>query len=186
MRGSNREDGTRVSLRARRFLPLLVTAVSALALLVPTTIGASTAKATPAAGNTASFIPAGAGASYDVSVAVNPVTERLYVGEVTATGYQLVVMDGSSRAVLATLALAVNPLNIAVDSATDTVYVSEGSQIVVFDGQANSVTATILLPGTGPASGAIAVDSATNMIFAVRGLRRQRQPGLLVAGSRDR
>jgi hypothetical protein len=155
----------RAFLRPRRLLPLPFVAVGILALLLPTTFSASTASAAPAPGYAASFIPAGAGVSYVESIAVNPVTDTIYAGEVTASGYQLVVMDGSSLAIAATLELANEPLAIADNSVTNTVYVNTGAQIVVINGANDSITTTISLPG-GSAQGAIAVDSSTNMIYA--------------------
>jgi YVTN family beta-propeller protein len=137
-------------------------ALTAAGLLVAALGSAGSAAAAASAGYTASYVPAGPENSQ--SVAVNPVTDTVYVGEASTTGYELVAIDGSSRAIEATLPLAVNPLGIAVNPATNTVYVAGGGHVLVIDGATNSLSGTISLPA-GTAAAAVAVDSATNMIY---------------------
>ena len=128
------------------------------------TMGSASAAASP--GYTASFVPAGPGDQQ--SLAVNPVTDTIYVADSSTNGYELVAIDGSSRAIEATIPLAhpTNPSGIAVNSATNTVYVGQGANLLVIDGATNSLAGTISLP-TRTGAVAIAVDSATKMVYVV-------------------
>jgi DNA-binding beta-propeller fold protein YncE len=158
-------------MRQPRRFPLLVTAVSALALLVlPTTLSASTASAAPSPGYTASYIPV-AGTAGTGSVAVDPATDTVYIIEEASAGTSgsLIVVNGSSHAVVATIPLSGLPLGIAVNSVTNTVYVDEylgaiRGQIEVIDGASDTVSATI---SVSEGYGVIAVDSVTNTIYVV-------------------
>jgi YVTN family beta-propeller protein len=153
----------------RRSRPVItvIAAVATLAVLPALVTGAGSAAGAPAAGYTASYIPAGTGSA--LSIAVNPVTDTVYLGQnSTTTGPELIAVDGATGAILATVALASIPVDIAVDSATDTVYVAIGGSVLVIDGATNSVVATIALPSdaNGVANGVgIAVDSTTDTIY---------------------
>jgi hypothetical protein len=65
---------------------------------------------------------------------------------------------------VATVALASYPSGIAVDSATNTIYVADGNKVVVINGATDTAAATIALP-TGTTTGEIAVDSTTDTIY---------------------
>ncbi len=148
--------------RTRPIATVLVAALTPLALLAPATIlDASSAAASPAAGYTADFIPTGIG--INLSIAINPVTDTIYGA---SSADKLLVVGGSSHAILATIALPARPAGIAVDSATDIVYVSVGTatpEIVVIDGKSNSVSATIQLPASAQG---LAIDDATSRLYA--------------------
>ncbi len=154
---------------------LRIAALSAVALAVAATVtGAGSAVAAPAAGYSASFVPDST-AVVPLSSAINPVTDTVYFAGTNSAvtvpappQYELQVMNGSSDAIEATLTLAGAPYATAVDTATNTVYISDGSQIAVLDGATNSISATIALPpGVIPAG--IDVDSSTNTIYVTNG-----------------
>ncbi|HEY7261212.1 MAG TPA: putative Ig domain-containing protein [Trebonia sp.] len=141
-------------------------ALIAAGLLVAALGSAGSASAAASAGYTASFVPAGPGDS--LSVSVNPVTDTVYVGESTTTGYELVAIDGSSHAIEATIPLPTNarPISIAVNSATNTIYVATGAQLLVIDGATNSLSGNIPVPARAEAT-RVAVDSATNVVYVL-------------------
>jgi len=158
-------------------------ALIAAGLLVAALGSAGSASAAASAGYTASFVPAGPGGS--LSVAVNPVTDTIYVIEGVATGgYELVAINGPSRAIEATLPLAhpANPSVIAVNSATNTVYVGDGANILVIDGATDSISGTIALPA-GTIAAAVAVDSATNMVYVASTLPVSSGAVIVIDGS---
>jgi YVTN family beta-propeller protein len=65
--------------------------------------------------------------------------------------------------------VGVEPEAVALDSATDQVFVADGltDAVAVIDGETNTVTATIPLGlGTNAGSGSIAVDDSTDMVYA--------------------
>jgi large repetitive protein len=116
-------------------------------------------------GLSASLIPTG---QADFAAAVNSATDTVYIG--TQGTDQVVVVNGATGAVAATLNLGAVPRGIAVDSATNTVYVSVASSsggpngVDVINGTTNTVTTTITEPaGVGPDG--LAVDSATDTIY---------------------
>jgi YVTN family beta-propeller protein len=142
-------------------------------VLAGTVCLAGSAAAAASAGYTASYIPlAASGVSpgvTPVSVAFDPVTGNVYVGELNTLPNetdQVAVVNPSSGATVVTIPLPVagDPSAIAVDSATGAVYVADGGDIAVIDDATNSVSTTIPLPaGTDPVG--IAVDSTTNTIY---------------------
>ena len=153
-----RRGGFRPGISVSKFAAGLSLAV----LLAAAVTGATNAAAAPSPGYTASFIPASTGWTPQ-SVAVDTVTDTVYVGENSSTSHELVVMDGSSHAIEATLPLAGTTYDIAVNSVTDTVYVADAGHIDVIDGSTNTLTATIAMPA-GIALG-VAVDSATDTVY---------------------
>jgi YVTN family beta-propeller protein len=152
----------------RPFAATLIATFGALAVLVPVTIsGNGVAAAAPAAGYTATMIPAtGIEDSY---VAVNSATNTVYLGGTVGIGQnQITVVNGTTDTVTASIALAGPPQGIAVNPVTDTVYVSVNASppaIDVIDGATNAVTATIPLPSQPGSNGGIAVDSATHLVY---------------------
>lgn len=103
----------RTWLRPHGLAPLVAATASALAFLVPPTLGATSASAAPSPGYTASYIPAGTGTP--VSVAVNAATDTVYLGD---SADQLIVINAASHATVATIGLAGLPRGIAVDPAS--------------------------------------------------------------------
>jgi YVTN family beta-propeller protein len=98
--------------------------------------------------------------SEPVSIAVNTGNGRAYVanaGDGTVT-----VLDGSSDAVVTTVAIGSHPYSIAVDSATGKVYVTHtyGDQLTILDGTTN--TASEVKTGS---SDLIAINSRTGTTY---------------------
>jgi YVTN family beta-propeller protein len=103
-----------------------------------------------------------AGTIYTTRLAVDPVTDTVYLGDLAGN---LSVINGATSSVTTTLSVGTYIVGVAVDSATNTVYValSTGS-IAVINGATNKVTTTIAEPpGSSPAG--IAVDSATDTVY---------------------
>lgn len=156
----------RVWLRPRLPGPRSIAALAALGLVLPATAGATgIAAASPAAGYTASLIPTGQASS---TVAVNPVTDTVYFGDVGDGKVR--VVDGGTDTVTATIAVPDFPTGIAVNPVTDTVYIlvpqtsTSLPAVEVIDGATNAIAATITLP-SGSGTGGIAVDSTTNTVY---------------------
>lgn len=106
-------------------------------------------------------------------IAVDPDTDSVYVEvDVAAAGgteqHYLEVLDDRTNAITATVALPDTGAleGIAVDTATDTVYVAvlNPGAVLVIDGATNSVTGSISLP-SGKEAIAIAVDESTDVIW---------------------
>jgi DNA-binding beta-propeller fold protein YncE len=99
-------------------------------------------------------------------IAVNPTTNRIYV--VNRTG--ITVIDGATNALTTVTdptASQINPVGVAVNSATDKIYVTYGgdeSGITVIDGASNS-TVTVPAPNAGGTVMA-AVNQNTNTVYA--------------------
>ena len=101
-----------------------------------------------------------------VQVAADPATGMIYVG---GDG-KLLAINAATGAVAATINLAAVAEGIAVDPATDTIYVAAKPQVSrqgsvdVIDGATNAVTSTITEPAGDYAAG-VAVDEATDTIY---------------------
>ncbi len=138
----------RMSRPACRRLSILAAAVLHAAALAVSTAQAHGAATTVAAGSLPS------------AVAVNPVTNKIYVaniGNATVT-----VIDGATNAAV-TVPAGTLPASIAVNTATNTVYVANqySDSVTVIDGTTNS-TATVAV---GRFPYAIAVNPATNLVY---------------------
>jgi len=100
------------------------------------------------------------------SVAINPVTNRIYVSNGPYSGIisplQVTVVDGASRTVAAIVSGAAGP--IAVNPVTNRIYVSSPSSVTVIDGTSNASTALAVASG-----GPIAVNPATNKVYVSTG-----------------
>lgn len=102
--------------------------------------------------------------SYPVAVAVNPVTNTLYV--VNQLSNDVSVIDGATGAVT-TVDVGICPWDVAVNSVTNKVYVANygeqntDSTVSVIDGVTNDVTTVTV--GNNPES--LAVNSVTNRIY---------------------
>jgi len=115
------------------------------------------------------------------SVAVNPVTNEVYVANVGngAAPGNVTVVDGATNAITTVADTNLWPgidsrgFSVAVNSVTNKIYVADEkdsnllSHVTVVDGTTNSVT-TITDPNA-LASVAVAVDSATNVIYIANG-----------------
>jgi DNA-binding beta-propeller fold protein YncE len=116
-----------------------------------------------------------ASASPEGSIAVNPSTNTVYVGQADITTSSVVIINGASNAITDTLSLA-NPTGVGVNAMTNTFYVEsviDGSTpsenvatMSVFNGSTNALISTI--PTNDTADGLnFAVDPANNTLFVV-------------------
>jgi DNA-binding beta-propeller fold protein YncE len=107
-----------------------------------------------------------------VSVAVNPVTNKIYVASLGLTGMgagskSVTVIDGATNGTTS-IPMSDNPYAIAVNTATNKIYVANNDpasgKISVIDGATNKTTD--IAPGVDAnSSTAIAVNSTTNKIY---------------------
>ena len=99
-------------------------------------------------------------------IAVDQVTDTIYVSEDSGSGPAVAVIDGNTDSVTATILLpggSAIASGVAVDSSTDTIYVSEQAGVAVIDGSTNSVTTTVSTDNDQPF--ALAVDETTDVIW---------------------
>jgi YVTN family beta-propeller protein len=108
-------------------------------------------------------------------IAINTVTNRIYI--LDARGSQndnVFVLDGTNNAVVGSLQIGGNASSVAVNTKTNTVYVTNGLTLVAIDGSTNKVTGSIPVPSAPiadpahpPIAGttAVAVDETTNTVF---------------------
>jgi YVTN family beta-propeller protein len=99
-------------------------------------------------------------------IAVDQVTDTIYVSEDSGSGPAVAVIDGSTKSVTATILLPGGSAiagGVAVDSSTDTIYVSEQVGVAVIDGSTNSVTTTVSTDNDQPF--ALAMDETTDVIW---------------------
>ncbi len=94
-------------------------------------------------------------------LAVNPVTNKIYL----TCSCGLTAIDGVTLAT-STVPLATNSLGLAVNPMTNMVYVAYGDGIAVIDGATSTVVTSIAGIAAG---GPIAVNAATNKIYAANG-----------------
>jgi YVTN family beta-propeller protein len=132
-----------------------------LALLMPLVlVSAGNAHATGVVSTISIGSPPKSYTALALSIAVDPVTNMVYA--VDLANNDLAVIDGSSNTLYAKVPIP-DPLSVAVDSATDTVYVSSSSSVYVVDGATDAVKTTI--PVSSP--GGIAVDSSTDLVYVI-------------------
>jgi YVTN family beta-propeller protein len=95
-------------------------------------------------------------------VAVNPVTNRVYVANYNSATVS--VIDGASNTVIAAPAVGSNPNAVAVNPVTNRVYVANynSATVSVIDGASNTVIAT---PALGFNPYAVAVNPVTNKVY---------------------
>jgi YVTN family beta-propeller protein len=102
------------------------------------------------------------------SVAVNPVTNQVYVGN--AASSNVTVINGANNTVSATVTVGTAPFAMAVNPVTNKIYVANvtSSNVTVIDGNFNTTaTTTMLTVGTTP--NAVAVNPTTNQIYVTNG-----------------
>jgi YVTN family beta-propeller protein len=110
-----------------------------------------------------STIKIGDGVYGQIAIAVNPSTNRIYVAN--SGSDNLLVINGTTNAVVATVSVSGNPVAVAVNSNTNRIYVAmaNASNVVsVIDGDSNTLVTTLNV-GNGPV--AVAVNPNTNRIY---------------------
>lgn len=122
-------------------------------------------------------IPVGFGAR---SVAVNPVTDRIYVVNGGKGSYNLTVVDSGTRQVVDEIAVGQVPVDVEVNTRLNRVYVSNPYQQVVhvIDGATNSTLESIPI---GPAHG-MSVDESTGTVYVALS-RRGTAPEVAALGT---
>ena len=115
--------------------------------------------------NTASTI-GGLGA-HPISLAVNSITNRIYVANQISNNVS--VLDGATNSIITTIAGFSGPVGVAVNPITNHVYIGNSvtDSLSVIDGATNTTIASITL-GTDPFR--VAVDSSTNRIYVTQWL----------------
>ncbi len=100
--------------------------------------------------------------SQAISVAVNPVTNKIYIANFG--GNTVTVLDGVSNAT-GTVVVGSGPVSVGVNAVTNKVYVSNlsSNSVTVIDGVTNGTTT--VAAGTNP--GSAAVNPVTNKIYAI-------------------
>jgi YVTN family beta-propeller protein len=97
-----------------------------------------------------------------MALAVNEATGKVYV--VNRSNNSVTVIDGKSRAAIATVPTGTGPEGIAVNPVTNRIYVANttGSSVTVIDGASDTVVATV---PTASYSQVVAVNPTTNKIY---------------------
>ena len=98
------------------------------------------------------------------SVAVNPITRKIFVANRGTKSYSLTVIDGNTMKVQKTIPLGQVPRHVAVNTKTNRVYVSNVYQqlIHVIDGATLQQLEPIRI---GPGPQGLAVDETTNTLY---------------------
>jgi YVTN family beta-propeller protein len=109
--------------------------------------------------------PSGSG---PVSVGVNPVTNRIYVGGSNPSA--VTVIDGATNTAIASIGLG-SVDGIGVNPSTDRVYVANpgGNAVTVIDGASNAILGAVAV-GSNPSD--VDVDANTNRIYVANGSAR--------------
>src|ERR1700730_8343972 len=118
-----------------------------------------------ASGASAQWVTATVAAgSQPQAVAVNPVTNKIYVANFK--GNSVTVIDGATNATV-TVTVGSQPQGVAVNPATNKIYVSNfnSNSVTIIDGVTN--TPTSVAAGINP--GGIAINAVTNKIYVVNG-----------------
>ncbi len=163
MRHTRRRTGQ----QSRAVRTTLAAAVGSLTLLLPVTlVGADSAAAAPAAAYTASLIPT---SQESYLAAFDSANGAVYFASDDTD--VVTVIDAATNEVTTTIDLPGDARGVAVDPATDDIYVSvnpTGSTsvptVAVIDGATNAVTGSITLPA-GSAPAGVAVDSSTDTVY---------------------
>ena len=94
------------------------------------------------------------------------------------------VIDGATNAVTATVATGTSPEGVAVNTVTNTVYVTNvlSDNVTVINGSNNTVTATV--PAQSEPT-AVAVDPVTNIVYVADLNNNCDSNGLAVTRNRD-
>jgi YVTN family beta-propeller protein len=100
------------------------------------------------------------------AIALNPVTNRIYVAnDGNGSNATVTVIDGSTDTLAAgsPIGLGNTPNALAVNPVTNKIYVTNGSNLSVIDGVSNTIRTTTALPSNNLT--AIAVNPVTNFIY---------------------
>ncbi|MHA7965581.1 YncE family protein [Paenibacillus sp. CAU 1782] len=126
------------------------------------------------ASNKTTTIAAATGVGAPSHIAVNPVTNKIYVtngGRVNVDGSfddegSVSVIDGASNKTKATVKVGAGPRALAVNQATNKIYVANmlSDNVSVMDGATNKVIATVKA-GSSPED--VAVNPVTNKIYVI-------------------
>jgi DNA-binding beta-propeller fold protein YncE len=99
-------------------------------------------------------------ARWPCSIAVNPSTHKVYVGN--RGSFNVTVIDGATNAT-ATVAVPNATCAVAVNPTTNRVYAAHGEGVTVIDGASNSATTVSVSHAVHPI--AIAVNAVTNRVY---------------------
>ena len=97
---------------------------------------------------------------------VNPTTNRVYSSSADFFSRGVVVIDGSTNTVITTIVGRFSPFGVAVNEATNKIFVAVDVGVEIIDGGTNTVELVSLsaLPTTCCSSG-VAVNSATDLVY---------------------
>jgi YVTN family beta-propeller protein len=96
-------------------------------------------------------------------IAANPLTNRIY--NAIFTNNRLLVLDGLTNSVAATVTVGVSPQGVGINPTTNRIYVANrGGTVSVIDGGTNLVIATIPTQSSGNEA-RVAVNPTTNRIY---------------------
>lgn len=98
----------------------------------------------------------------DQGIAIDSARNRIYA--TNSDDGTVSLIDGSANppAVIATVAVATNPLSVAVDSGGNRVYVASSSAVTILDGTSAAILGRVSLSGT---AGAVAVDATAHKAY---------------------
>jgi uncharacterized protein (TIGR03437 family) len=100
-------------------------------------------------------------------LAINPVTNKIYVVTFGAISGYVTVIDGATNSTSTVALNGATPGAIAVNPVTNQIYLitygAISGSLKVIDGATNSITASVPIPGVNPIS--IAVNTVTNKIY---------------------
>lgn len=126
------------------------------------------------ASNKTTTIAAATGVGAPSHIAVNPVTNKIYVtngGRVNVDGSfddegSVTVIDGASNKTKTTVKVGAGPSALAVNQVTNKIYIANSlsNNVSVMDGNSNKVTATVKA-GSSPED--IAVNPVTNKVYVI-------------------
>jgi YVTN family beta-propeller protein len=146
-----------------------------MSMTTPTPTATPTVTATPTTGPTPPQVLTVAipGMEQPNGVAVNPVTNRIYI--TSRQNHRLIVLDGNTQALIADIAVGQRPFGVAVNPATHRIYVAgfDDGRLSVIDGASNQVVRDLYL---GARLSFVGVNTVTNRVFVTsHGL-----PGIIV------
>lgn len=101
--------------------------------------------------------------SAPLETAMNPDSNRVYIGD--DIGGRVLVIDGSTNTLMAAIPVGPHPRGLAVNSATNRIYVEVANSVVVINGDTNTVAATIHNPVENGFSSALAINPVTNRVY---------------------
>lgn len=109
------------------------------------------------------------GESWPMGAAVNPATNRIYVADYGDPALLIpgavLVIDGSTNAVVDTVPLLGHPQGVAVNPTSNRVYGASWAEISVIDGTTNEVVGDPIPVGQSHAPSSVAVNSNTGRIY---------------------